>query len=208
MGLLARLCKHIFPSRTLKSRALSACPLCLPLPPALAANPIPNSKHLNLFMHLSCANGVAVVSNEIKTNGGTNQDGDEEGKASEVREGWEGKRESVIALGMCRLSGVHCDWTRLGCRLACNLQGRFYMAPSWSTCDPLSCFPTPLHTHRPSPGPHSSWPLILGSECAASLIAALPYRDAASDNGPGYTGNSPTSATVPSLVFGFSFGFL
>lgn len=51
-------------------------PLCLPpLPAALAANPIPNSKHLNLFMHLSCANGVAVVSNEIKTNGGTTQDG-------------------------------------------------------------------------------------------------------------------------------------
>lgn len=37
-------------------------------------------------MHLSCANGVAVVSNEIKTNGGTTQDGDEEGKGSEVRE--------------------------------------------------------------------------------------------------------------------------
>lgn len=149
MGLLARLCKHIFPSSTLKSRGLSACPLWLPLPPALAANPIPNSKHLNLFMHLSCANGVAVVSNEIKTNGGTNQDGNEGGKASEEREGWEGKRESVIALGMCRLSGVHCDWTRLGCRLACNLQGRFYMAPSWSTCDPLSCFSSPSHHTGP-----------------------------------------------------------
>lgn len=132
-------------------------PSASPLPAALAANPIPNSKHLNLFMHLSCANGVAVVSNEIKTNGGTTQDGDEEGKGSEVTQGkggeWrDGERESVIALGMCRLSGVHCDWTRLGCRLACNLQGRFYMAPSWSTCDPLSCFSSP----PPSPSPHSS----------------------------------------------------
>lgn len=59
---------------------VKSTPRRLPLPPALAANPIPNSKHLNLFMHLSCANGVAVVSNEIKTNGGTNQDGDEEGR--------------------------------------------------------------------------------------------------------------------------------
>lgn len=115
------------------------------VPPALCtANPIPNSKHLNLFMHLSCANGVAVVSNEIKTNGGTAQDGDKDrgGVERGVGQGWGvgGCRGSVIALGMCRLSGVRCDWTRLGCRLARNLQGRFYMAPSWSTCDPFSCF--------------------------------------------------------------------
>lgn len=57
-------------------------------------------------MHLSCANGVAVVSNEIKTNGGTTQDGDREGKRGRGAEGKGRGGESVIALGMCRLSGV------------------------------------------------------------------------------------------------------
>lgn len=86
------------------------------------------------------------------------------------------------------------------------------MAPSWSTCDPLSCFSSP----PPSPSPHSSWPLILRSECAASRIAALPYRDAESDNGPGYKSQSQSQLhwEFPDLSygsvfgFGFSFGFL
>lgn len=72
--------------RTLDATREDSGSLTSPSPPALAANPIPNSKHLNLFMHLSCANGVAVVSNEIKTNGGTTQDGrDREGRVGEGR---------------------------------------------------------------------------------------------------------------------------
>lgn len=128
-------------------------------------------------------------------------------------EGRDGERESVIALGMCLLSGVYCDWTRLGCRLACNLQGRFYMAPSWSTCDPLSCFSfplplplsLPLHTasflaHTPA-GRLSFGPSVQRVRLQRCLIAMQSQTmDPATSRSRSYTGNSPTSASVPSLV--------
>lgn len=118
-------------------------------------------------------------------------------------EGRHGERESVIALGMCRLSGVHCDWTRLGCRLACNLQGRFYMAPSWSTCDPLSCFSSPPRLAHTPAGRLSFGPSVQRVRLQRCLIAMQSQTmDPATSRSRSrsYTGNSPTSATVPSLV--------
>lgn len=107
-----------------------------------------------------------------------------------------------------------CDWTRLGCRLARNLQGRFYMAPSWSTCDPLSCFfnPPPLH-HSSLPLYSYCCPLILRSERAASLIAALPLiamqrqtMDPATSSQSRW--KLPSAfPTVCVFGFGFAYGF-
>lgn len=105
----------------------------------------------------------------------------------------------MIALGMCRLSGWTRRDSRLGCRLARNLQGRFYMAPSWSTCDPLSCF------FNPSPSPPSCCPLILRSERATSLIAALPLiamQRQTMDPAKSFPSAFPTVC-----VFGFAYGF-
>lgn len=74
------------------------------------------------------------------------------------------------------------------------------MAPSWSTCDPLSCF------FNPPPLPPPSVLLLLPAyptvrACNESDCSAAAYRDAASDNGPGY------ESTIPlGISLGFSYG--
>lgn len=87
------------------------------------------------------------------------------------------------------------------------------MAPSWSTCDPLSCFFNP--PPHPSPLPLYSYccPLILQSERAASLIAALPLiamqrqtMDPATS--PQSRWEFPSAfPTVCVFGFGFAYGF-